>query len=389
MSHPIKNLNSLNAMHKFLFTETPQGTIRPKICFTGRKFVIQEREFCLNDIIKQFQLLSKNAQKNSVNCLQVKEIKDRISFLDQQGQEALLKEKNILYKILTYIARWKNLFFDRYKILKNIENSFSEIPLPARVSDSSQNMDMDDDFLSFESSSFTFPEDRSLLLLYWEEMDLQKPALPSITIYDEQRLESYENASVNEILNDLIHRAQEVYQQLNRSLVYCELSIQIEFFLKWHHLKEESQNLNETVERLHKTTQEEFLSFIEEQVSLVEFENYAEKQETYGQLILKIEDLFRLNLELDNKEEHIHLLDDYLSNKPDPLPKEGFSELLFSPLNNDPIQALYFYFRSNDSDFERFFSEVFVWPSAELQSLFLKIAQVKALNVQKAQEDTL
>ncbi len=113
------NSNTLDEYKTFL------KKLNPKIgCFGGRfyKFEGKDITFKLNDIVRAFQRIIKNPSQSTddtkINAV-IKEIRN----LDQKAQNQLEK-KSLIIKIVTFIRQFfGNLFFDKYKVLKEIQFS--------------------------------------------------------------------------------------------------------------------------------------------------------------------------------------------------------------------------------------------------------------------------
>lgn len=94
-------------------------SIQVKIGFSGRKYTYQGQTFTLNQLVKQFQKVVLNDYQQ-VNVKDLRSIRFEINKIQRLGDEALRNEKNLFFRIITFICQFKNIFFNRDKVLEGL-----------------------------------------------------------------------------------------------------------------------------------------------------------------------------------------------------------------------------------------------------------------------------
>ncbi len=124
----IKNLNSVEEIHSFLYPENYIGKgIQVKVDWTGRKYIYKDEEFRLNDLVRQVQEIAQTAKHDANTNSNIRQIVEKIRVLDRRGDK-VLEEKNILLKVATFFRRlFGNLVFNRKQILNKLVSQFNTV----------------------------------------------------------------------------------------------------------------------------------------------------------------------------------------------------------------------------------------------------------------------
>ncbi len=166
--------SSLRSFNSFV------AQLKPEIGSTGGRYFrgAKGQVHSLNEIVREFRKQAEGLGDDEV--LLAKRIISKIEDLDVQAN-TLLKEKNIIIRITTYIKRFfGNLFYNRGAALKEVKALFPSkrvvtkkvLSLPPEKIDSHMNRNY-----VFDQMCFGFPEMRS----FYENLD-QKRSKEKITI---------------------------------------------------------------------------------------------------------------------------------------------------------------------------------------------------------------